>query len=180
LSLEAYLVLICLNNKDPKTLEEYTTSCRKIPVSIFADLIVRRLIDFNGTDINQLTFDNIKLGTSEMLTNLFPKLDINQLFNEFKAVYPKKVISNMGEERQLHLDKKRCIKLYEKIISPSGRIDLTIHNNLLEATRKMVETKSKSGSLGYLQLMGTYLHQQNYEAYVGEADSTEATNVDAV
>jgi hypothetical protein len=162
LSFEAYFLMLCVLNKDSKALENYVVNCRPIPDHIVEDLIRRNYITIGDATVEKLIFKDIRLSDKafELLGSKNTKRFL-ELFNEFRAVYPKK-----GGNRTLQLDLARCRKSYEKIIMPNGIIDEALHKQILVATRRMVAEKERDNSLAYLQLMGTYLNQRNFEAYM--------------
>lgn len=182
LTLESFLILVCLHNNDPKPLEKYVTSCRVIPSSILKSLIDRGYIVISDSvDINKLTFRQMAL--TEKGSVLFPSTKFTELFKQFKDLYPKKVVTRNGEVRRLHLDMKRAERLYESLVVSGGKCDIELHNSIMSSTKKMLDEKQNSpDGLKFLQNIATYLHQKNYEAYMtdDEVTKTDITNIDAV
>lgn len=184
ITLEGFLILVCLHNNDSKPLEKYVLSCRVIPSSIIKALIDKRFIVISDdADFDKLTFRQLAL--TEKGSELFPSVKFAELFKEFKNLYPKKVVTKFGEIRRLHQDMKRAERLYESILVSGGKIDMELHKNIMKATMKMLDEKQRSpDGLKFLQNMATFLHQRNYEAYMvdseDEVDKTDITNIDAV
>jgi DNA-binding MarR family transcriptional regulator len=184
LTLESFLILVCLHNNDPRPLEKYVVNCRVIPSSILKSLIDKGYIVISDSaDVNKLTFKQMAL--TEKGSGLFPSTKFTELFKQFKDLYPKKVVTRFGEVRRLHLDMKRAERLYESLIVSGGKCDIDLHNNIMLATKKMLEEKQSSpDGLKFLQNVATYLHQKNYEAYMiddgDEVSKTNITNIDAV
>jgi len=182
LTLESFLILVCLHNNDPRPLEKYVVNCRVIPSSILKSLIDKGYIVISDSaDVNKLTFKQMAL--TEKGSELFPSTKFTELFKQFKDLYPKKVVTRFGEVRRLHLDMKRAERLYESLIVSGGKCDIETHNNIMSATKKMLDEKQASpDGLKFLQNIATYLHQKNYEAYMtdDEVDKTNITNIDAV
>lgn len=162
LSLEAYLILYCLFTKQEMILLDYTIKCRKIPTEIFNLLELQQLITINRQQIinNKITFNSLKI--TDQGKSLFGTQDFDELFEELKKSYPK-IAGKTG--RRLHQDLKRCKALYKKIIID----DLELHRNICKSAILYHQEKLKTSSEDYLQLLSTWLHQENYNNYLEEA-----------
>lgn len=162
ISLEAYFILWCLFNKDEVTLLEYTRNCRKIPTEIFNLLEQQQLITIKKQQIqdNKITFNSLNI--TKQGSSLFEKHDFDKLFEELRESYPK-VAGKTG--RKLHQDLKRCKALYKKIIND----DISLHKLICKCAIMYHQDKLKTGSEDYLQLLPTWLHQENYNQYIEDA-----------
>ncbi len=164
MSFEAYFIIWSLYNSKEKELLSYVETCRKIPTEEFINLQEKGYLliapIYDQDKKLQVTFHGLKL--TKLGKELFEKQDFNSLFEEFKACYP----STVGKaKRRLHTDLKRCKLLYKKIIND----DISRHNLLCICAKLYFEEKQRSGSETFMQNLPTWLHQENYEAYMEEA-----------
>ena len=167
MSLDAWLVLYCVVNKNKSLLEKYVTSVKPINTEVFKRLKLDGFLEYEESD--KITFS--KLSVTPKTSILFAvkpdesKLQFEELFTELRNVYPKRVPAENGTTRPLHGDLARCKKLYHKIIHTKFGYDITLHKRILEAIKANVLEAEKSRRLQYLQNLATYLHQQNYTQY---------------
>lgn len=171
---EAYFILWCLYNSKEKELVSYTESCRRIPTEEFISLEEKGYITivpiYNEEKKLQIHFHSIRL--TKVGKELFEAQDFNSLFEEFKTYYP----STVGKaKRRLHTDLKRCRVLYKKIINN----DVSKHKLMCLCARLYYEEKQRSGSETFMQNLPTWLHQENYEAYMDEAIKVTNNNFSA-
>lgn len=161
LSFEGYFILWCLNYKDETKLLSYVKNCRKIPTEIFRLLESKGYISISKElQDDKITYSSLKL--LDQGKRLFNVQDFETLFNELRECYPKEA-GKSG--RKLHLDLKRCRALYKKIIGN----DLDLHELICKCAKLYHTEKIRSNSEDYMQLLATWLHQQNYEQYIDEA-----------
>lgn len=160
---EAYFIMWCLYNSKEEDLLKYVEVCKQIPTEEFISLqekgylIIVPIYDDKGK--LQIHFHSMKLTKSGK--DLFEVADFNTLFEEFRTYYPK----TGGKDRKLQLDLKRCRALYKKAISN----DIDRHKLLCICAKLYYEEKQRTNGQDYLQLMATWLHQENYEGYMDEA-----------
>lgn len=176
LRLEEYFILDCLNKKNRLLLEDYVRSCGIIEKSRFDNLFNLGYIE--AFDAENIVFDGLKL-TSKALKILGWDKSFEDYFKELREVYPKQA-GKSG--RQLHKDLPRCKKLYKEIVDCEET-----HNLIIKCIKMDVEHHRKNGKLEYLQMLPTFLHQRNYEAYLEEVknikefeDSGEHTNLESI
>ena len=167
LSLDAWLVLYCVVNKNKNLLERYVTSVKPINTEVFKRLKLDGFLEYN--DSEKITFSQLSATpkTSILFVNKQDeqKQQFEELFAELRNVYPKRVPAENGTTRPLHGDLARCKKLYHKIIHTKFGYDITLHKRILEAIKANILEAEKSRRLQYLQNLATYLHQQNYIQY---------------
>lgn len=179
LSLEGYFILWCLNTKNESSLLDYTRSCRKIPTEIFDILEQQQFITIARQQLqdNKITYSSLTITQSGK--QLFDVQDFDKLFEELKEAYPK-TAGKTG--RRLHQDLKRCKVLYKKIINDN----IELHKNICKSALIYHQEKLKTNSEDYLQLLATWLHQENYNEYLEEAKNstlktvTEQTNITSI
>ncbi len=121
--------------------------------------------------LNEIRFPEINLTyKSKDLFFKSPIVDINiefeDYFKELRDTYPNKVPAENGSNRRLQGDINRCKKLYYKILIDKSFIDKDLHNNIIKAIKKQYLEYERGKRLVYFQNLVTYLHQQNYEAYL--------------
>lgn len=172
LTLDGYLVLYCLYYKKEDVLLSYIKNTAKIPTKVFQDLVVKEFIDCESSET--FTLNNMKL--TGRFKELFVKEEeevvktpFDELFEELKNTYPNKVINlSTGEPRYLRQDLDRCEKLYRNIIVDKGVIDYELHKLIIQCIRYLVGIKTKSRSLGYMQMLPTFLQQKSWKAVVDD------------
>lgn len=167
MSLDAWLVLYCVVNKNRTLLERYVTSIKPISTEVFRRLKLDGFLEYPDGD--KITFSTLQATpkTSILFTSKpdETKQQFEELFAELRNVYPKRVPAENGATRPLHGDLARCKKLYHKILHTKFGYDVTLHKRILEAIKTNVLEVEKSRRLQYMQNLVTYLHQQNYLQY---------------
>ena len=192
LGFEAYFVLFCLYNNDNDLMLSYIRNCKKVNTEIFKGLESDGYltIDYKKDDSN-IYFNNLTLlekgklifkvfnshhpASSELLATDESSV---RNFEDFRNNYPKAIKRNGKTIRQLHTNIKRCRQLYEGIIK-----DGISHEDLCRCARLYIKEKRDSNSDTFIQLLETWLHQRNYEAYIDEKeyiDQGEHNNFDTI
>lgn len=187
LGFEAYFVLLCVYEKNNDLMMDYVSNCKKINTEIFNELTTQGYITISYlknnpniflerislTDKGKLIFEsqnNHPIGCSS-------EQSMVKNFDDFRNNFPKSV--KIGKvSRQLHTDLKRCKKLYNEIIDEG-----ILHEDLCRCARLYIKEKVESQSEKYIQLLATWLHQRNYEAYIDEkeySDQGEHSNLDRI
>lgn len=189
LGFEAYFVLYCLNMNSEELMMSYISNCKKVNTEIFKELESNGYltIKYKNEDSN-IYFYNLTLTDKGKLIFKFnggcnpisssQEESMVRGFDEFKNNYPKSTKRNGKTKTQLHTNLKRCKQLYEGIIS-----DGISHEDLCRCARLYIREKVDSRSEAFIQLLETWLHQRNYEAYLDESediDQSEHTNFDAI
>lgn len=171
LSFEAYFILWCLNYKDKVSLLSYTRNCKKISTETFNQLEANNYITINRQIIqdNQITFNSLTI--TNLGKDLFITTDFDSLFKELRDSYPK-TAGRSG--RKLHQDLGRCKTLYKKIINE----DIELHKLICKAAKLYHNDKIKTNSEDYLQMLSTWLSQQNYELYLEDAKSIDYNSIE--
>lgn len=171
MSFEAYFIIWCLYNSKEKELTSYVENCRKIPTEEFTSLKDKGYIlitpIYNEEGKLQIHFHSIKL--TKLGKEVFEIQSFNDLFEEFRTYYPK----TGGKNRKLQLDLKRCRALYKKAINN----DIDKHKLICLCARLYYEEKQRTNGQDYLQLMATWLHQENYEGYMEEAIKISSNDI---
>lgn len=164
LGFEAYFILWCLYNKQESKLYEYTQNCKKISLEEFTGLADKGLVVINDSSIvnKHITASDLRL--TEKANGLFELDNFEELFKELKQAYPSWV-KNGPSKRALHTDMKRCKSLYKKIIGD----DIEMHKLICKCAKLYHQEKRRSNSEQFMQNLVTWLHQQNYEVYMEEA-----------
>lgn len=160
LSFEAYFILWSLYHKQKEYIHKYVENCRKIPTEDIRKLESEGYIIINNSSIvdNVITIHHLQL--TDKGKSLFTLPDIDKLFDEFRKYYPSKIGG-----RSLHSDLKRCKALYKKIIGNS----IETHSLLCKCAALYIEEKKRSNSEKYIQLLPSWLHQENYKMYMDDA-----------
>ena len=169
ISLDGYLILYCLNNKNIILLSDYVQKCGLIKREAFINLKDKGFISMG--DIETITFNSLSItekGLSLFNTDTIKNDNIkfDECFNELRNTYPKKVPNENGGTRALHGDLSRCKKLYEKIIIKDNQVDMKLHKKILNALKIQLNECNKGKGIFFLQALVTYLHQQTYEQYI--------------
>jgi hypothetical protein len=166
LSFEAWFILYCLFNNNEKILIDYIQNCRKIPTEIFNLLEERQLITINRQQLqdNKIVYSLLKI-TKEG-KSLFELPNFDQMFEELRQIYPKRVGGKL-DGRPLHSDLKRCKVLYKKIIND----DVELHKKICKCALMYHQEKLRTNSEIYMQSLPTWLHQENYKQYIDEVDN---------
>lgn len=160
LSFEAYFILWSLYHNKKEYIHKYVEICRKIPTEDIRKLESEGYITIDNSSIvnNIITLNHLHLTAKGK--QLFTLPDIDALFDEFRKYYP----SRIGG-RSLHSDLKRCKALYKKIIGNS----IDKHKLLCKCAALYIEEKKRSNSEKYIQLLPSWLHQENYKMYMDDA-----------
>lgn len=188
LGFEAYFVLLCVYEKNNDLMMSYVSNCKKINTEIFNQLTIDGYIEISYLKNNPNIFlNNISLTDKGKLifesqmnnhpvSSSFEESAVRN-FENFRNNFPKSV--KIGKiSRQLHTDLKRCKKLYTEIINEG-----VLHEDLCRCARLYIKEKVESNSEKYIQLLATWLHQRNYEAYIDEkeySDQGEHSNLDRI
>lgn len=165
LNLNGWLILYCLHSKNNSLLLNYIAAVGKIQTKVFDDLVKHEWLSFEGNS-TEYTLDNISL-TDKFSNVFYPKksnaLDFDFCYKQLKIHYPSKVVDQYGGVRPLHTDNERCRKLYANAIMKDGQVDEEKHSMILQCINYIVNNKTKSKSLGFMQLLPTFLYQKGWE-----------------
>lgn len=164
LSLEAYLILHCLYYSEENYLFRYANNVNKIPTKTFKWLVDQDYI--TADDDKEFTTDNIHLTNKfkeEILEIEENSLTFDKAFEELKEIYPSKVPDGYGGFRRLHQDPERCSRLYKSLIMKGNKINKELHNLIIQSIKFIVNEKTKSRSLNYMQMLPTFLNQRTWE-----------------
>lgn len=181
LSFEAYFVLYCLYKKNNKLMLAYIVNCKKVNTEIFKGLETNKYLTINyRKDDANIYFDNLTLTEKGKL--IFVSMSDDQFieaslgdnmtkpFEDFRNNYPKTIKKNGKTIRQLHSNLKRCKVLYKTIIENE-----ISHEDLCKCARLYIKEKRDSNSEEYIQMLQTWLHERNYEAYLNEKEQIEGS-----
>jgi len=164
IDISGYLVCLCLMNEENNILELYAET-HKIPTISFEKMVKNGYLEFTGKG-NVYTLENIKL-TDKFKEKFFPvkksAIDFNFAWKQILIHYPNKVMNN-GVPRYLHTDVDVAKEKYRRYIVKDGIVDEEEHSFVLQAINYLVNIKSKSNSLGFLQGISPYINQKNWNS----------------
>lgn len=180
LGFEAYFVLYCLYKKDDSLMLSYIRSCKKINTEIFKELESNEYLKINyAKEDDKIYFHNLILLDKGKL--IFEQNQKNKVlpssellatddsgirkFDEFRNNYPKIIKKNGKIFRRTHTNLKRCLRLYNEILSEG-----ITHEDLCRCARLYIKEKKDTNSEEFIQLLETWLHKRIYETYIDEIE----------
>ena len=116
-------------------------------------------------------------------------MEFEEAYNELVTNYPKSVLDKFGGRRRLHGQPERCERLYRSIIVFAGVVDIELHKKIILCLKKEIQERKKGFSLGFFQMMATWLHQKSYRLYLEDVEKDlslpnneiqEEGNIDAI
>lgn len=127
------------------------------------DLIQRNIVVVTISDDNKIY---------EISPNMLKdvKKDANSMFNEFYEVFPVYVVRPDGTKGFLRANINKCRKEYNKIIGNSR----ALHDYIMTGLRWEIESKTRTGKLGYIKTMWKWLTQREWECYEEEMHYEQA------
>lgn len=167
LNLDGFLVVYCLYYKKEELLTKYINNTTRIPTKVFQGLVNDGFI----TCDSDTTFTLQNMHLTDKFKDIFVEeeeeevivMPFDKVFEELKNAYPTKVINlSTGEPRYLKQDPDRCEKLYRNIIVNKGVINYELHKTIIQCINYIVNIKTKSRSLGYMQMLSTFLQQKSW------------------
>lgn len=168
LTLEAYLVLYCLKTNDEKLLSYYITSCKKISTEVFEKLKNDGFITYETKEDGVIYFKLLSLTLKGNMLALCPDTTSSEKdsqFEEFRKHYPSSVkVPGKKVPRRLHSDLARCRKLYANLMME------TTHEILCKAADLYYQEKQQLGTTHFMQDLGSWLHQKNYQQYLEDIE----------
>lgn len=163
LTIESYFILECVYREDQTTLELYVKNSGKMDKFCFNNLIENSyLMNIDG----DITFDKLKLTPKALnILGYNSFLDHKRYFKELRAVYPKK-----SGKRSLHQDLNGCERKYKSIIDSEE-----MHTIILKCVELYLKELKDTGRMEYIQLLGTWINQRNYEQYLEDITNNTET-----
>lgn len=164
MSLYSFLICWSIYNEEQDMLVNYVTSVDRIDTEHFKWLVNEGYLE--TIDLKSITIDNLKLTDKfevEMLGKLSSKqLTFDEAFQELRTNYPKAT----PEDRKLQGDVTRCKNLYTRIIVKNSKVDMELHQRILNCITLEKNSKIKNRKQEYWKMLATYLQQRGWEEYI--------------
>lgn len=167
IDLLGWLICKLLEDNNSKLLENYCINYQ-IPTSVFDNLLQHGYISTTKKLKENYTIHNIHL--LDKFKREFGKIEISNIDTVFEFAwkqillhYPNKV-KNGVDVRHLHTDLATAKLRYKNYIIKKGVFNQQEHDFILRAIQFIVAHKTKSGNLGFMQALPTFINQRNWEA----------------